>query len=57
MNTEIKESLIIGEFGDVRSMLDEFDSNGTTSIDDLNSLNLNATWSFNSIDGWGYDEV
>ena len=54
---EINDSLVKGEFGDVRSYLDEHDPKGQTDTKMLNMVNSSAEWHFDANDGWSYTEM
>lgn len=45
-----------GEYGDVRSLLDEQAPNGEIDLQELNKIEPNVTWRFDHDDGWSYEE-
>lgn len=53
----ILDSLMNNEPGDARSQLDEHYPTGDFSIGELDGSNSNFKWSWDSHDGWSYEEV
>jgi hypothetical protein len=53
----IINSLMNNEAGDARSQLDEHYPTGDFSLAELDAANSNFEWSWDSHDGWSYEEV